>query len=190
MKKIILLIFLFVPMITFSQSGGVDKFKVIHRGLIGNGDSILIRIDNNGIEHPLAIDNNTIYIENDTLKSLGTGGEGGTGWNYTTQTLTGTTPIWNVDNGLNAKITLSAATTITFTNLEDGMEGLLTVTNGSSSTYYITFKGYTFDISIAVWRTDTQVAVSGSNKIDKFSWKFDGTTVSINGAFDYKRYTF
>ncbi len=45
--------------------------------------------------------------------------------NYTNQSLSGTTPVWNVQNGINATITLTGNTTITLSNLVAGTSGNL-----------------------------------------------------------------
>lgn len=109
--------------------------------------------------------------------------------NNSTQTLVGTTPYWNVANGKNANITLIGTTTITFANLVDGMEGSLYVNNGSSSSYRITFAGYTVEIYPSVWYSGDEVAVSGSSKKDVFSYKYFGGDVNkvvISGVLDIK----
>ena len=73
MKKLILFITLLFPIALFAQQGGVRSIntkseKIVHTDLSGGNDSILIRIDAEGKEHVLTLDNETIYIENDTLK--------------------------------------------------------------------------------------------------------------------------
>jgi hypothetical protein len=68
MKKLILIIITLFPLFCLSQSGGIDKLKIVHRDLRNNGNNILIRIDNEGVEHPLKIDEETLKIENDSLK--------------------------------------------------------------------------------------------------------------------------
>jgi hypothetical protein len=105
--------------------------------------------------------------------------------NAAVQALSGTTPSWNVTNGVNATITLSGNTTITFSNLTAGVSGNLSVTNPSTA-YSITFAGYNVLVSQAVWSTGDSVLASGGSKIDSYSWYYDGSSVFINGTLDYK----
>jgi hypothetical protein len=66
------------------------------------------------------------------------------------------------------------------------MEGTIEVTNGGSTSYKITFSGYTFRISKSVWDTGDRVYVSGGTLIDSFSWKYVGGVVQVSGMFDLK----
>jgi len=104
-------------------------------------------------------------------------------YNPAVYALSGTTPTWNVNNGVNATLTTTGVTTITMSNLVAGTGGYLTVSSGSL-TYYITFSGYTFKITRAVWKTGDQCYVSGSTKTDIYHWSYNGSTVTISGTLD------
>jgi len=94
--------------------------------------------------------------------------------NYSIQSLTGTSPTWNADNGINATISLSGNTTINFTNVEAGTSGNLTsVSAATGNTLSVT--GYTNKISPAIFSATNQMLVSGNSKIDMYSWYYDGT---------------
>lgn len=105
--------------------------------------------------------------------------------NTTVQSLTTTTPTWDCSLGVNATITLSAATTITLNSIVAGSSGNLTVTNPSNQ-YNITLAGYTNKISPAVFSSTNVMLTSGSSKIDIYSWYYDGTKLIWNGQLDYK----
>ena len=51
---------------------------------------------------------------------------------YDVQALSGTSPSWDMANGINAVLPISGNTTITFSNVEPGTSGNLTVTNPAS----------------------------------------------------------
>ena len=105
--------------------------------------------------------------------------------NYSVQSLSGTTPAWNANSGINATLTLTGNTSITLSNLVAGMSGNLTIIN-ATSVYTLTFSGYTNRISQAVYIASDQVGTSGGSKIDVFSWYYDGTRLIWNGTLDYK----
>ena len=109
---------------------------------------------------------------------------GGSGWSYAVQSLSTTTPTLNANSGLNAKITLTGNTDITFSNLSVGMTGNLTVTNAASA-YTLEFSGYTFKIAPSLNSSAGVITMSGSSAIDVLSWYYDGTYVIINGTLDY-----
>lgn len=101
------------------------------------------------------------------------------------QTLTGTTPTWDIKSGIDAKITLSGNTSITLTNIYPGSSGTLYVTN-PISTYKIKFAGYSCEIKGPDLVVDSNgIECSGSSKSDSFSWKWDGTKLHIHVAKDY-----
>ena len=106
------------------------------------------------------------------------------GWSYSVQTLSTTTPTWNANSGLNAKITLTGNTDITFSNLAAGQTGNLTVTNAASA-YTLEFSGYTFKISPSLNSSAGKITMSGSSAVDVLSWYYDGTYVIINGTLAY-----
>lgn len=105
--------------------------------------------------------------------------------NLTVQLLSSTVSNWNTNSGVNAKITLSGNTIITMSNLTIGTSGNLTVTNTASS-YLLTFAGYPNKISPSIYNATNQVVTSGGNKIDIFSWYYDGNNLFWNGTLDYK----
>lgn len=214
-KIFLILSIILASLYSNAQYGGqrnliTQSNKIVHSDLKGN-ENILIRIDSNGNEHKLFLDFNSIYIENDTLKGASQfvlptasttilGGvkvdgntitinngviSGASSFNYTPQTLTGTTPTWNVSNGIHAKITLAGNTTITLSNLVSGTTGNLTVTNPSTG-YIITVSGYTNKISQTIYYATNQFYTSGASKIDVYSWYYDGTYLIWNGGLDYK----
>lgn len=102
-----------------------------------------------------------------------------------TQLLSGATPAWNVNIGLNARITLSAPTTITMSNLLSGQKGILKATNGGDVAFKITFTGYTFKILNSIRDSANTVTVSGGTTIDVFEWYYDGTNVYITGGLNF-----
>jgi hypothetical protein len=102
----------------------------------------------------------------------------------TPQTLVGTSPYWNVNNGRNANITLTGATTITLANLLAGQHGTLSVTNGGSTSYLITFAGYTIKIHDAIRSAANKVVVSGGTATDEFTWYYNGNYVAIRGGLN------
>ena len=104
---------------------------------------------------------------------------------YAVQSLSGTTVTWNVNSGINATITLSGNTTITLSNLIAGTSGNIAVTN-PSTLYTLTVSGYTNKISANAYLASNQLKVSGSSKLDVFSWYYDGTYLWWNGGQDYK----
>lgn len=104
--------------------------------------------------------------------------------NLTVQSLSGTSITWNVTNGVNGILTATGATTITMSNLGYGTSGNLTIQ--SSSVQQIYFYGYTFKLSPSIYFSSAIVLTSGSNKIDVYSWYYDGVTVFINGTMNYQ----
>jgi hypothetical protein len=189
MKNFLTILLVLLGFITSkAQDGGQRSLytkseKITHTDFVNEADTILLMIIN-GVEKKLYIDSETLYIENDTLKSIGQ--PGANTWNFATQTLSGTSVTLDVLNGINAKLSLSGATTFTLSNVEDGMEGTIEVTNGGSTTYKITFSGYTFIISKSVWDTGDRVYVSGGTLRDSFSWKYVGGVVQVSGVLDLK----
>jgi len=75
--------------------------------------------------------------------------------NNSVQSLSGTTVTMNVNSGLRATLTLSGTTTLTITNLIDGGEGLIEVTNGGTA--------YTLDIAGSTGYTTEKVM--GTNAV-------------------------
>jgi len=105
--------------------------------------------------------------------------------NFTVQPLSGTTVSWDANSGINATLTLSGNTTITLSNLVAGTSGNIPITN-PSTLYTLTVSGYTNKISPSAYLSSNQLKVSGSSKLDIFSWYYDGTYLWWNGGQDYK----
>lgn len=107
---------------------------------------------------------------------------------YGVQTLTGTTPTWDVVDGISAILAISGTTTITMQNLLAGTSGNLTIIN-AALTYYINLSGgYIFDIDNDLIGTADQIRseLSADSDITVFSWYYDGTRVIINGTPLYR----
>ena len=217
MKKL-LFILLTLPLFAYSQSGGQRSLsttseKIIHTDLAGINDSTLIRIDVNGNEHVLGIDNETIYIDGDILKgasqyvpdTASTSVHGivkvdGTTiteaggvisstqpimWNWGVQPLTGTTPSMDITLGLSATLTTSGNTTVTLTNLEAGMTGDILISNPSTA-YTFQFN-YTSKTSPHIFGTSGVITLSGNLADDIISYKyFGGSTLYINATLGYE----
>lgn len=261
MRKIILLIIAFIPLIAFCQSGGVSNYvtKLINAAGTGIRISVVnpigyINALSNGADNtwlkvsgtnvtwsvlPTAstsvagvvkVDGTSVTISNGIISAPNTGGgtvvavtgtspivsSGGNSpaisilaasqsqagsmssadkikldnlWNYTVQSLSGTSPTWNVTLGLGAAITLSGNTVITLSNLVTGMSGTIFITNPSTA-YYIKFTGYTADIkgnNLTI--NSTGILCSGSSKRDSFGWYWNGSSLEIHVALDYTRIT-
>jgi hypothetical protein len=110
------------------------------------------------------------------------------GVNMTVQSLSGTTVFWNMTNGINAEITLSASVTIDLSNVPTGYSGNLTVTNASTA-YTISFlvdvPTYDFKISPSLNSSNGGITMSGGSVVDVLSWYYDGTYIFINGTLNY-----
>jgi hypothetical protein len=106
----------------------------------------------------------------------------------TPQTLSGTSPTWDMEDGINATITLSGNTTITMSNLVAGKTGSLTVKNASTQyTLNISQSGYVNAISkvIGMIGNYTKLNVTGASAVDKFSWSYDGYYLFWKGETDF-----
>lgn len=183
MKKLIFLLLL-IPIVGLAQEGGYRSLKtksakIIHSDLSGDNDSF-IRLDNNGNEIKTFIDNATIYLDGDTLKTSAVGVD------IATQTLSGTSPTWDISSGVNAIITISGNTTITLTNVSSGDSGNLTVIN-PSTLYTLNVNGYTNAISRAIGTVGnyTKINISGSSATDQFSFYYNGSRLIWNGSVQY-----
>ena len=215
MKNVVVfLAFILFSSVLFSQESGVRLLKsksekFIHTDFIGLGGK-LVYIDNLGREIPLTIDYSTIFINNNTISSspqyylptastttLGGVKVDGTSIvinngvistyseSDTPQTLSGTTPTFNYNNGKNAIITLSGNTTITMQNIPPGKSGSLVVRNPSNYTLNVT--GYTNAIGKAIGTINnyTKLNTTGTtNTVDKFSYSYQGL-LFWNGNLDY-----
>lgn len=103
----------------------------------------------------------------------------------TIQTLSGTSPTYDITAGIHANITLTGNTIITLSNLTAGDTGNLTVIN-AATTYTLDFAGYTNKISANVYSTTNRVLTSGGSKIDVYSWYYNGVYLEWNGTLDLK----
>lgn len=101
----------------------------------------------------------------------------------TTQALSGTTPTYNCSTSINAKITLSGNTTMTLTNLVDGMSGNVKVTQDAGGNGYTLVLSPTPDVinggGGVITLTDTASAV------DILSWWYDGTDLNVTYGLNY-----
>ncbi len=109
---------------------------------------------------------------------------GGGGGSSTVQSLSGTSPSWDVASGVHARITLTGATTISMSGISEGQTGNLTVTNASTA-YSITISGYISLLAPNVYNADEQLKTSGGSHVDVFSWYYDGESLFWNGTHVY-----
>lgn len=108
------------------------------------------------------------------------------GWNNSVQVLSGACVTFDPNNGLHSRMSVTTNVTLTFINLVAGQSGNITVLN-PVNVYSITCTGtYAFDISQAVLAYGHTLACSGVNRKDRYSWYYDGVSVSMNGQLDYK----
>ena len=181
MKKTILSILcLILTMSAFSQKGGATGYRTKHIPSVGTGVRVAM-FDANG---------NLLSLPNGSSAQQLTMSGSTVAWvtpsnNYSVQTLSGTAVTWSAASGVNARITLTAATTITMQGLAAGMTGNLTVTNPTTA-YLITLAGYANRISKAVYSSTNIMVTSGASKMDVYSWYYDGTNLIWNGNLDYK----
>jgi hypothetical protein len=104
--------------------------------------------------------------------------------NNSVQNLVGTSPYWNINNGKNAIINVSAnEATITMANLTAGKSGVLTVNCGATGTTVV-FSGYTIKIHDSIRHLANTVAVQ-ANTENIFTWYYDGVSVKINGGLNF-----
>lgn len=101
----------------------------------------------------------------------------------TPQALSGTSVTWDLNNGMDATITLTGNTTITISNATDGVTGTLWVTN-AASVYTITFAGYTNAIDPFIRLAANMVITSGGSKSDDFTFKYNGVKMNWNGTLN------
>jgi hypothetical protein len=167
-----------VGYIAASELGGGGSYDL---PLAANGTrgGIQIGYSANGANLPLVLSSEKAYIAltKSAVESVING----------VQALSGTTSrTWNVSTARDATMTIGANTTITLSNLVAGMSGSLRVTCASTS-YTITFSGYTFKISPFVYFESGKVKTTAQGgALDIFSFWYDGSTVYINGTNDYK----
>lgn len=130
-----------------------------------------------------ATTNYTLYY-NDTNGSVSYGVKptgGGIDTSY--QTLTSSASVtMDVENGKNAKITLAHNATLTLTNLSDGDEGNIIITQDSGG-------GNSINISPTPYVIDDgsgQITLTGTgNSIDILSYTYDGTRLFITYGTNY-----
>lgn len=175
-----------------SGSSGTDGYHFIGNGL---NSSPLWKTTNQAIGGGSLVTNRLSYWDGGKFVSINDGTNGqrlttnGSGvYSFTTetntpQTLSGTTPTWNLANGRDAKITLTGNTTITVTNAVDGMTGTLWVTN-AASVYTLTFAGYVNAIDPFIRLAANMVTTSGGSKSDDFTFKYNGVKLNWNGTLN------
>ncbi len=96
------------------------------------------------------------------------------------QALSGTTPTMNVENGSNARITLSGNTVVTMTNLIAGDKGFITVINSGSYSF-------TLQNGITPAITSYGLTYTPSNPgTDLLSWYYDGTDLFLGINADFR----
>jgi len=98
------------------------------------------------------------------------------------QSLSGTSVTFNVNNGCDGIITLSGATTITFSNLLSGDKGNIYIQGHATSSYILTIAGYTVEIPDASHITGDQVALSGAGKKDLLTYWYTGSKLIVGLA--------
>ena len=156
MKKYLIIVLLFITSYCFGQYGGESTHKLKLIPTIGTGLK-LATFDSYGV-----------------LRY----------YNLKTITLSGTTPIWDVTQSLNAVITLTGNTTLTMNNLVDGLTGNLRVIN-TSTLYTLTINtNYPNEIFKVIRLNTNQLRVSGNSKRDGFSWLYINGIVEWTGAND------
>lgn len=184
MKKIIALLTIsLIGLYCYSQEGGIRTLKTISKETYfldqtGTYNRLLLVQPNGRIS---SIANGSGILLNNGLGGFSYMGKP---WNYTVQPLSGTTITWNVDSGLGATITLSGNTSITLTNLQVGMSGVIFVTN-PASVYKLKFVGYTCILGRSITYDSTGMTCSGSSKYDSFGWSYTGGYLWIHGNFNY-----
>lgn len=181
MKKLIFLFFI-LPFIVIAQEGGYRSLKTI--------SAKVYLSDQTGSQNRLLIVQPNGHISNipNGIGVLHNNSGAFSYWNYAFQTLTGTTPTWNVNSGLGAYLTVSGNTSITLTNLISGMSGVIEITN-PVTVYKLQFVGFSTKLGNNITVDATGMTLSGGSKFDTFSWVYDGAKLVIHGNFDYKSQT-
>jgi len=100
-----------------------------------------------------------------------------------------TTAVWNVNEGIDANMTMTGDAYITLQNLKVSTSGTLHIYKQSTS-YRLKFKGYTLSISRNIDWDSTGILITGDSKEDSYTWTFNGDVVTINGNKDYNRTSF
>ena len=112
-----------------------------------------------------------------------------TGPNLTIQNLTGTSPSWNVVNGVNATLTLTGNTTLTFSGMTTGQSGFFQLTTNSVTDYTLSLSGAAFLFQSAVQGSSANTLktgwASGIAVKSLYNWWYDGTFIWIRGDLGY-----
>lgn len=193
-------------MISFSQGGSRDIKNTsginVFRGLAGSGNKI-VGVNNNGNSKKISVDGVTIILVNDTLKASASDITSTltSGWvvkwdgtklvdwyNPATQSLSGTTPTYNINSGIDAKITISGNTTVSMQNLFEGASGTLFITNPATA-YKIKFVGYNLDISASLMYDSNGIQLKTSSNDNSIGWKYINSKLLIHGTY-YNAVTF
>ena len=100
-----------------------------------------------------------------------------------------TTAVWDVNQGIDANMTMTGDCYITLQNLKVSTSGTLHITKQLTD-YRLQFKGYTLSISRNIDWDSTGILISGNSKEDSYTWTYNGEVVTINGNKDYNRTSF
>ena len=98
------------------------------------------------------------------------------------QSLSGTTVTMNTQSGMKAAITLTGNTTLTISNLQDGQEGLIEVTNGSS-VYTLNINGSTGYTTEKVMGSKAAINANASTHTTVIYWR-TGSTLYYGFLYD------
>lgn len=159
--------------------------KNIHSNTTGSID-IVVKVDSIIPALQISRLNNKITISADTtflIKKSTVAAMYQPKTNNSQQHLSGTNVTWNLANGKDADITLTGNTVITITNATQGLSGTLWVTN-PTTIYTITFAGYVNSIDPFIRLASNMVITSGGNKLDDFTFKYNGSKMNWNGTLN------
>jgi len=191
MKKIIFLLLL-LPIFSFAQEGGYRSLKtksakVTFTDFAGSGYRVLLVSPNGDSSYlPNGDDNEVLTIKN----GVPTFYPSSSSINDSVQIFTATNLTWDIDRGINAKLSISGNTTIVLSNLPVAVSrsGSLTVINSATQyTLNITQSGYVNAISktIGTIGNYTKINLTGASKVDKYSWSWDGYYLFWKGENDF-----
>ena len=156
------------------------EFRIndIEKVRIQNDGSVVINVlSGTGDRNVIALSDGTLSVTATTANNL----------INTPQEKSGTSVSLDYSLGRNMNITLTGSTTITMSNLvAGGIAGEIHVINAASVAYPITFAGYLFEFSQAVWKSGDTVVTSGLGKPDHFTYYYNGTVVEILGQVGLK----
>lgn len=102
--------------------------------------------------------------------------------NDAVQSLTGTTPTYNVDAGTDATITISGNTSFSMQNLVAGMSGTIYITN-PVTVYKIKFLGYNLNVAANLTYDANGITLKGLSIPQSIGWKYIGGVLLIHGTY-------